>query len=583
MDFEPVRTVTLNRAGITAVAWTPDGRKLLSTGGGCGIRIWDAVTGTLLGSLREQEGDALGLAFANDPNRLWIATFRRIICWDIAKATEAKSFPAEFCKELHVAPGGKRVVWRTTEAEIHVADADSLEVHRVIHVEQDGLNFPGSIGFSPDGTRIVVGNRGHLFVFDLATGERDTHSRLGAPEYEGTLVRFGWLASGDVVVTNREGLIRWGDHREHCRERCWELAVTPDGSRFAVAGTEPVLRILDASGTQLRTLPMGSAHNAALAWSPDGKRLAAGDDSGRLAIWSEGNTSPLDLAGHSQSPEDAVFSPDSRMVAACCNSAKAHRTAFVDIESGRAVEVEGLFGVQPGRSECEFVSVENLDLVFWDGKTGKRIGSPRKGGGAKAYPSPDGTLAWLDGWSVPEDKHFHSFTKHPAPVVKGPCGCSPHAVAWSPDSEFVASSGAIDWHGHRVSLTIVRRDGTVEFRGEFLRPGGTPIWRPDSKNLLWSAGGELLEFDVADLKAPKSSKADWETAGFLDGEHVLGVRTRSDKASELVLVHVPTRLVPRAWALPKHARVTVAPDRMKLMVLSAKGAEILQVVKGNGD
>lgn len=580
MDFEPLRTVTLSRASITALAWTPDGNRLLSSAGGDGIRIWDAVTGDLLGRFRHQGGNELGLAFAGDPNRLWIAAFERITCWDIAKSTEVKSFQARFCTQVFAAPGGKRVVWRTTEDTIHVADAETLEIERSIHFPEDGLRLPGSIGFSPDGTRIVLGDRGHLVVFDLATGEHDTRSPLGGPEYEGTLERFGWLAGDDVVVTNREGLVRWGAHRERCRERCWELAVSPDGNRFAVAGTEPVLRIFDVKGTQVCTFPMGSEHNAALAWSPDGKRLAAGSESGRLAIWSLGSPSALELAGHSQPPERAVFSPDSSTVAVCASMPKSWRTAFVDIETGRSVEVDGLHGAQPGRSGCEFVSVENDDLVYWDGRTGHRTGTPRKGDDTAAHLSPDGTLALIGGSAVPNEKSFRSSTKLPAPVVQGSCGSSASGAVWSPDSRFVALWGIRGWDSHADSLTILRRDGTVRFRRDSSQPTGTPSWRPDGKKLLWSSGGELFEFDVARLDEPASRKTDWETVAFLEGEQILGVRARGEAACELVLVHVPTVRVSRAWPLPKHARVTVSPDRRNILVLSAIGAEVWRVTVG---
>lgn len=576
MDFEEIRTINVGHAGITGLAWSPDGKKLVTCGGWGDIRVWDAVSGKQLSNFKTEEGYVPGLAFASDPNRLWISG-EKVVCWDLAKGVAIKSFDGGGHTGVHVAPGGKRVVWKANG--INVANAETLEIERVIPADE---MFMDSIAFSPDGAKLAIELSNHVAVFDLATGERDADNPLAKPAYEGSIMSLGWLSNGQVVVVNREGLIRWGEHKEDCRPYCWEIAVAPDGKRFAVAGLKNALRILDPDGKELQSLPMGATHNRGLAWSPDGKRLAAGNESGRLAIWSDGAKDPLEFPGHTQCPERAVFSPDSSLVAASLGGN--HWTAFVNIEDGTTVDVKGLFGPQPGRTGTEFISTEKFDIVIWEGKTGKRSGTPSKERGGPrrevAFASPDGTLAWTEGYQVPGDKHFHSFTDKPAPEVKGEAGCGWASAAWSGDSEYVAISGVLDFHGQSGALTIVRRDGTVAYRAAGLnRGGGAPCWTPDGTKLFWSHGDELFVFDRANLKEPEERKADYVVAGFLDAVSLLGVREKGEKERELVLVHVPTMRVARTWPLSDYGRVTVAPDRKKIMVLSQEGAAILRVVK----
>ncbi len=582
-DFEPIRLINVGHASIQGAVWTPDGKQLLTAGGSGDIRTWDAATGKLLSSFRVEGGFAAGLALAGDPNRLWISTFMNVVCWDIAQAKAVKTFPAIGCLGVHAAPGGKRVVWKSS-GDVQIVNVETLEVEHSIPVGDD--MFMDSIGFSPDGTRLAIELRHHIAIFDIATGQRDEASPLRETEYEGSIMSLGVLASGEVVVVNREGLIRWGSHKVTGRAYCWELAVSPDGKRFAVAGEEPVVRVLDADGKELTTFPMGPTRNGGLAWSPDGKRLAAGNDYGRLAIWTDGSREPLELAGHSESPERAVFSPDSSMVAACIGGLGTYWTTFVDIESGRAVDVKGLFGVEAGRSGTEFLSTEQFNVVEWDGKTGKRSGTPLEGkGGArreKAYASPDGTLAWTEGYMVSPEKRFHSFTDKPAPVVTGACGSSWSTAVWSGDSEFVAISGILDFHGDIGSLTVVRRDGTVEFRAEYSRAGGAPCWTPDGRKLFWSHRGDLFVFDRGNFKEPVSSKLDCELAGFLDADRAIGVREKGEEERELVLIHIPTMRVARVWPLPAYGRASVSPDRRKIMVISQEGAQVMRVVDRGG-
>ncbi|KAF0244586.1 MAG: WD-40 repeat-containing [Planctomycetota bacterium] len=578
-DFEAIRTINVGHASITGLAWTPDGKKLVSCGGWGDIRIWDAVTGKQLAKFKTEEGFVPGLAFAGDPNRLWISG-ENVVCWDLEKGTAIKSFKGGGHTGVHVAPGGKRVVWKT--GGINVVNAETLEVERVIKADE---MFMDSIAFSPDGAKLAIELANHVAVFDLVTGERDAENPLGNAEYEGSIMSLGWLSDGQVVVVNREGIIRWGEHKEDCRPYCWEIAVAPDGKRFAVAGMKNALRILDPEGKELQSLPMGGSHCRGLAWSPDGKRLAAGNESGRLAIWSDGAQDPLEFPGHTQCPERAVFSPDSSLVAASLGGN--HWTAFVNIEDGTSVDVKGLFGPQPGRTGSEFISTEKFDLVTWDAKTGKRSGTPSEGRGGPrrevAFASPDGTLAWTEGYMVPADKRFHSFTDKPAPEVKGNVGCSWASAAWSGDSEYIAISGVLDFHGHIGAFTIVRRDGTIIYRADGLeRGGGAPCWTPDGTKLFWSHGEDLFVFDRAKLKEPEQRKAGYQVAGFLDAVSLVGVREKGEKERELVLVHVPTMRIARTWPLPEYGRVTVAPDRKKIMVLSQEGAAVLRVVKREG-
>jgi WD40 repeat protein len=72
------------------------------------------------------------------------------------------------------------------------------------------------------------------------------------------------------------------------------LAFHPDGSRLAVAGYEPIIKLFSPrTGEEILTLPAHTAGVLALSFSPDGSRLASGSIDWTARIWD--GTKPNEL------------------------------------------------------------------------------------------------------------------------------------------------------------------------------------------------------------------------------------------------------------------------------------------------
>jgi WD40 repeat protein len=74
---------------ILALAFSPDGRRLVATGQDQKLRVWDVATGTNLTTLRGHKWDVRALAFSPDGTRLASAGHDNTIkIWDMAALTE---------------------------------------------------------------------------------------------------------------------------------------------------------------------------------------------------------------------------------------------------------------------------------------------------------------------------------------------------------------------------------------------------------------------------------------------------------------------------------------------------------------
>ncbi len=254
---------------VYAIAFSPDGRRLATGSRDTTIKLWDAATGALVRTLEPHGMWIRSLAFSPDGTRLVSGSggdlftpgrHGEIILWDVAAGREIRRFPGPHDRTYGVAfrSDGKQVASVNCESSVKLWDPETGAPERRLGAH---TYYIECVAYSPDG-RI------------LATGSRDQTAIL-------------WdVATGTVLQTLRG----------HATPVV-ALAFSPDGRVLATTDTSSEIRIWDVARGFVTARFRNSSRVVALQFSPDGRFLATAggttwSSSGKPRPWARSSTAP---------------------------------------------------------------------------------------------------------------------------------------------------------------------------------------------------------------------------------------------------------------------------------------------------
>ena len=167
-------TLRGHESGISFAAFSPDGKRIVTSSWDRTAKMWDALNGTLLLTFKGHTAQMTSVAFSPDGRRIATSSGDHTAkVWDANTGKELAAFKGHtnWVSSLAFAPDGQRVVtgaWDHTAKEWDTASGREL---LTLTVDFSQVN---SVAFSPDGQRIATGSggRGGEDDFGRTIGQR---------------------------------------------------------------------------------------------------------------------------------------------------------------------------------------------------------------------------------------------------------------------------------------------------------------------------------------------------------------------------------------------------------------------------
>lgn len=419
---------SLNKQAISALAFNPDGTRLVSVEASGAVKVWNLQTRKLI--------------FTIHPPRV------HYYGGSITYSADGKSL---------LVPVEKRAA-NATETAIGLFDAETGKLQRTIPTK---WNLVSAIVPTKDGRLIAAGTvgadddddpSGSVEIFDLASGE---------PQKTYPLVAYSistdgrWMSSFDNTGIYHPVLWDLNDGKrihDLSPKNASRVIFRPDGQEVAVthSDSEAIDFVSTSSGEITKSLPGGGYGLGTATYSADGKLLAAGSYAfGTIKVWDVASMKEK-VTLYGQSPVQGVtFSPNGKLLAATSGELRvwnvASGTEVVTLTSApvnRAVfSADGKWlAANPGGQFAGYA------VKVWNTETWQEVADIPKEKGFTAF-----WLAFSDAKSAPPKignvQSLQLVSGEESHILWG----SGLAMAVSPDGKWVAQpaegrvpSGAVD-------------------------------------------------------------------------------------------------------------------------------------------
>ncbi len=260
---------------VDAVAWSPDGKHIVSSSNDKTAQVWNALDGTLLFTYSGHANAVTAVAWSPDGTRIASASSDNTVqVWNAVNGNLLFTYSG------HTATVWS-VIWSPDSTRIASGSADNtVQVWNAANgggfTYKGHANIVWSVAWSSNGTRI-------------ASASSDRTVQIWNPTNGNTSFTY---QGHSAAVTS----VRW----------------SPDDVHIASSSADKTAQVWDpTNGNTFFTYHGHSGNVNAVAWSPDGKHIVSASWDKTAQVWGAFNGSnPFTYSGHSDYVTSAMWSPD---------------------------------------------------------------------------------------------------------------------------------------------------------------------------------------------------------------------------------------------------------------------------------
>ena len=502
------------------VAFSPDGRSLVTVGGGSHrLRVYDPLSGRLLRELPIKESlkksgqlAAQQWSIAVNPNGDQVAVdssawpTHRV--FDLRRgrllARFAKGPKGDVDKQhagVSYSPDGQLLLSAGRGRSLCLWDADE-EITAGIIPQPSIDDQARKVVFHPNGSRFATANHQLVRVWSSVTGQmldsyHDEASHVADLRYshDGRLLASGGYHTGTVFIRDAET----GELQQRIDTRRGNLqfiGFSPDARRIAVAAKRTPVQVYDvASGQHLCTMQLSG--QTGVSFSPDGENIASCSRvTGRVYLCRTDSGKRIWDTKVGASAFDIAFSPDGRILATACSDESL--VCLLDTANGEILKKLPLNGQHRVSSVCF-------------SPDGSRV----------AACAVDGTITV---WDAHSTHLLLEFKSHNGPVL---------SLHFSPNGQTLVTAGQEDgtvrlWETQLTAEVVAQRAEVKRAWRSSLRDfknfDGRMLWSPrlntirrstrqfDSTRRLWQESLFPGRWSCVSWATDAAQRSDWHAA-----------------------------------------------------------------------